>query len=79
MYLNHFDYFERIIEVLCKEMEILPPQWRCPAPEEMTPAKWVQETGHECTTLRKEVLIVTEEAKKVRKLVCTLLEHLPFY
>jgi hypothetical protein len=76
MYLNHFGYFNRLTQVICEEIEILPPEWRCPAPDEMAPAKWLQEIGHECTTLYKEVLVVTEEAKEIRKLVCTLSEHL---
>ena len=77
MYLNHFDYFKHMTKALCEEVENYPSHWRCPAPDEMVPPAWIQEASRGCETLLKEVLVVTGEAKDVRKLVCRLFQHLP--
>ena len=76
MYLNHFDYFKYMTKALCEEVESYPSQWWCPALGKMAAADWIQEVGHECESLHKEVLVVTNEVKDVRKLVRILSWHL---
>jgi hypothetical protein len=69
MYMNHYEYFQRLIYVLGKETIEFPAGWAL-YPPIWPPPDWLYRTQESLQTVEEEISKVYTETKRMREMVC---------
>jgi hypothetical protein len=69
MYINHLEYFQRLVFVLDKETTQFPAGWELHPPIWPPPA-WLRGTQDSLRIVEKEISEAYNEIRKMREMVC---------